>query len=70
MVSGIGNSLSALFTFGKKLDASAKNMANIDNVDMAKEVTNQIITRRGYEANLAIIRTYDEMLGSVLDIIK
>ncbi len=40
------------------------------NVDLAQEVTNQVLARRGYEANLATLRTFDEMLGSVLDIVK
>ncbi len=117
MISGIGAPLSALQAFGKKLETSAKNTANLDtdgykkervslregqngavetsvqkidepgpklpeitaqgmtlveksNVDLAQEVTNQILAKRGYEANLATIKTYDELLGSVMDIVE
>ncbi len=117
MISGMGAPLSALHAFGKKLETSAKNTANIDtdgykkdrvnltedqngavkanvekvdapgskvfemtaegmtlveksNVDLAQEVTNQILAKRGYEANLAAIKTYDELLGSVMDILE
>lgn len=38
------------------------------NVDMAREITGSIPLQRGYEANLKVIQTEDEMLGSLLDI--
>ncbi|MBW1803258.1 MAG: hypothetical protein JRJ85_21325 [Deltaproteobacteria bacterium] len=41
----------------------------LSNVDLAEELTLTIPTQRGYEANLAMIRTEDEMLGSIIDII-
>jgi flagellar basal-body rod protein FlgC len=42
----------------------------LSNVDLAEEVPQTIIAQRGYEANLAAIRTQDDMLKSVIDIIK
>jgi flagellar basal-body rod protein FlgC len=39
------------------------------NVDLAEEIPQTIPTQRGYEANLKVIQTKDEMLGSLLDII-
>ncbi len=39
------------------------------NVDLAEEIPGMIVDQRGFEANLAVIKTKDEMLGSVLDII-
>lgn len=41
----------------------------LSNVDLAEEITETIPTQRGYEANLTAIRTRDDMLGSVLDIL-
>jgi flagellar hook protein FlgE len=35
---------------------------------MAREITGTIPLQRGYEANLKVIQTEDEMLGSLLDI--
>ena len=41
----------------------------MSNVDLAEEIPQSIIAQRGYEANLATLRTYDEMLNSILDIV-
>jgi flagellar basal-body rod protein FlgC len=40
----------------------------MSNVDLAEEIPQSIVAQRGYEANLATIRTQDEMLNSILDI--
>jgi flagellar basal-body rod protein FlgC len=42
----------------------------MSNVDLAEEIPQTIIAQRGYEANLATLRTQDEMLKSIIDIIK
>ena len=36
--------------------------------DLASEIVNQIIGQRAFEANIATIQTYDEMLGNVVNI--
>ena len=41
----------------------------LSNVDLAEEITQTIPTQRGYEANLAMIKTRDEMLDHIIDII-
>ena len=42
----------------------------MSNVDLAEEIPQTMIAQRGYEANLATLRTRDEMLKSIIDIIK
>jgi flagellar hook protein FlgE len=42
----------------------------MSNVDLAEEIPQTILAQRSYEANLATLRTQDEMLKSVIDIIK
>ena len=42
----------------------------MSNVDLAEEIPQTIIAQRGYEANLATLRAQDEMLKSIIDIIK
>ena len=42
----------------------------MSNVDLAEEIPQTIIAQRGYEANLATLRTQDEMMKSIIDIIK
>jgi flagellar hook protein FlgE len=41
----------------------------MSNVDLSEEIPQTILTRTGYEANLPVIKTADEMLGSLLDIL-
>lgn len=36
-------------------------------VSLEKEIVGTITSQRGYEANLAVVRAADEMLGSLLD---
>jgi flagellar hook protein FlgE len=40
------------------------------NVDLAEEIPQTVVAQRGYEENLSTIRTQDEMMKSVIDIIK
>ena len=43
-------------------------MRETSNVESSKEMTDLLIAKRGYEANLKSIKTQDEMLDSLLDI--
>ncbi len=45
-------------------------LLELSNVDLGEETANQITGRRGFEANLQTIKTTDDMLGSLLDIMK
>ncbi len=38
------------------------------NVDLAEEIPQMLINRRTYQANIKMIQTQDEMLGTLLDI--
>jgi len=51
------------------LGSIAPNSLEGSNVDLAKEITDTIPTQTGYEANLTVIKTRDEMLGMILDIL-
>lgn len=39
------------------------------NVDIAEEFGESIVTQNAYNANLKMVKTQDEMLGSLLDIL-
>jgi flagellar basal body rod protein FlgG len=43
-------------------------MRETSNVESSKEMTDLLIAKRGYEANLQSIKTQDEMLESLFDI--
>ena len=117
MINPVGSTLSALRAFGKKMDVTANNIANVltdefkksratlsegqnggvsvnieqvdtpgfpketirddqvvptesSNVDLAEELTEMIPTKTAYSANLKTLRTREEMMGSLLDILS
>ena len=41
---------------------------SFSHVDEAREMTNLIINQRSFEANAAVIRTNDELLGTLVDL--
>lgn len=47
--------------------ANADGMVAAPNVDLARERVNQMAASRAYGANVAVVRTQDEMLKSLLD---
>lgn len=50
--------------------ADAQGYVAVPNVDLAQEAVNLIETKALFKANVAVIRTQDEMLGSLMDIIS
>jgi flagellar hook protein FlgE len=59
---GAGNSVQA------QVSAGTDNGSVNSQTDLGRELTDQIIFERGVEANVASIRTQDQMYGSLLDI--
>lgn len=51
------------------LGANAEGLVAVPNVDLAQEAVNLIETKALFKANVAVIRTQEEMLGSLLDTI-
>ena len=49
-------------------DADAEGLVSRPNVSLVEETVTQIDAKRAYQANLAVIKTMDEMIGSVLDL--
>jgi flagellar basal-body rod protein FlgC len=39
------------------------------NVELAEEIPGMMVDQKGFEANLSVIKTKDQMLGTILDII-
>jgi flagellar basal body rod protein FlgC len=55
-----------------RLDASAQRTARWGqdpSVDLAKEAVEQITAKAEFKANAAVIRTADQMMGELLDIL-
>ena len=50
-------------------EKDGKKEKRLSNVDLTEELSEMIITKHGYSANLKAVETQDEMLGATLDII-
>jgi flagellar basal-body rod protein FlgC len=48
--------------------ADEEGIVAAPNVSIEKETVDQMLAKRAYQANAAVIRTQDEMLGSLLDL--
>ncbi|NOX34776.1 MAG: hypothetical protein GXP56_13770 [Deltaproteobacteria bacterium] len=44
-------------------------LKELSNTDIAEELTNQIIAEQGFKANAKVIKTYEETIGSLVDIL-
>ncbi len=42
----------------------------LSNVDLGEELPRTIPSQRGYEANIKVFQTQDEMLGTIVDLIE
>jgi flagellar basal-body rod protein FlgC len=49
--------------------AAAEEARAASNVRPEREFTDLTVTERAYEANAVVARTYDDMMGTVLDIL-
>ena len=47
--------------------SQGETLVEKSNVDLAEELPNLMLSKRFFEANLKVIQTEDEMLGSLLD---
>lgn len=73
MISAINRGLSGLGANRAMVNAAAGNLARLNttagaDVDPAREMVNLMLGQRGFQANIEVIRTAGEMLGSLLDI--
>ena len=65
------SALSGLSNASRRLQNSANNIANISkgsNVDVTEEIVDQIVSEAAIQANVNVIKTNDEPLGTILDI--
>jgi flagellar hook protein FlgE len=65
------SALSGLSNASRRLQNSANNIANISkgsSVDVTEEIVDQIVSKASIQANVNVIKTNDETLGTILDI--
>lgn len=54
---------------GAGVTASVGEKAGSDSVDLSEEAVNLIVTKAAFKANLAVIKTQDEMTSALLDVL-
>lgn len=59
----------SMFRPVSEVDDAQAILNNSNKVDLAEEIVGAEIARTGYSANLTLIKTAEEMAGSLLDII-
>jgi flagellar hook protein FlgE len=69
MISAIGSAMSGMASALGRFDRAAARTAQPDAADPVGDRVEQITAQRSFEANLATVRTADEMLGSLIDIV-
>jgi flagellar hook protein FlgE len=63
MISAVLSTISALQANKIRLRDTADNVANLN---LRKKIPEMMITQRTYEANLKVLQTEDNMLGTLL----
>lgn len=56
---------------GLRVDETAKGteLTETSNVELEEEMPQMMVSQRGFEANTAAVKTQDEMLGTLIDVI-
>jgi flagellar basal-body rod protein FlgC len=52
---------------GASTDASSRDLVEASNVDLVRQMINMMEDSRAFEANTKVIRTEDDMAGTLLD---
>ena len=73
MISAISNALTGLTTASKQVAQGAENIANStntggDTVELSEEAVKLKVSETAYKANLATLKTIDEMNDALLNI--
>ena len=69
---GVETTITRIDTPGPLVDdpaSSTGGQKELSNTDIAEELTSQIIAQQGFDANAKVIQSYEETVGSLLDII-
>ena len=69
---GVETTITKIDTPGPLVDdpfSVSDELKELSNTDIAEELTNQIMAQQGFDANANVIKTYEETIGSLLDLI-
>ena len=69
MISAIGSAMSGMASAIDRFDRASARIAQLEPTDLVHDRVEQIASRRMFEANLATVRTADDMIGSLIDVL-
>lgn len=75
MISALNRALTGMQLNQQRFEQHASRISRAglpgagDTVDLPTGIVGTKVAQRGYEANLAVLRTADEMVGSLLDVL-
>ena len=69
MIQAIGSAMSGIASATTRFDRASARIAQPEPDDLIGDRVDQIVAQHDLSANLATIRTADEMIGSLIDIV-
>jgi flagellar hook-associated protein FlgK len=67
MIGSIGSAMSGMATAVDRFDRASARIASPEPTDLVRDRVEQITARHAFSANLATIRTADDMIGTLID---
>ncbi|GAB3257412.1 hypothetical protein [Chitinimonas naiadis] len=75
-ISAIGAGLAGMQRYQSALDASAGRIANMNNwiaennntADVTGDIVSQVVSKAGFQASAQVVKTADDVLGTLIDI--
>ena len=75
-ISAIGAGLAGMQRYQGALDASAGRIANMNNwtaennntADVTGDIVSQVVSKAGFQASAQVVKTADDVLGTLIDI--
>jgi hypothetical protein len=69
MISAIGSAMSGMASAAARLDRASARIAQPEPADLVADRVEQITAQHAFAANVATVRTADEMIGTLIDTI-
>ena len=69
MISSLSSAMSGMAAAAGRFDRASARIAQPDPEDVVGDRVDQITAQHAFEANVATVRTADEMIGSLINIV-
>jgi flagellar hook protein FlgE len=69
MINSLSSAMSGMANATSRLDRASARIAQPETGDLVRDRVDQIVAQHDFAANVAMVRTADEMLGMLIDIV-